>query len=144
MEDTKFHTDEFYTLKAEVRALDRLIEIRYNELLKYFESKLEAIELATQRALQSNEKRLEGMNEFREALKDQASRFLYKDEFLAQYELVRKDLKNLELAKAELTGKASTEDMKKNERKATTAMFIGAMSVLVAIIALIVTVIYKG
>ncbi len=48
------------------------------------------------------EKRLEGMNEFRDTLKDQAANFITK----AEYESVRNDIRELREAKARLEGKA--------------------------------------
>ncbi len=52
--------------------LERIIEIRFK-----------GIEKATDIAKEGMEKRLDGMNEFRETLKDQASNFVTRTELLA-------------------------------------------------------------
>ena len=51
--------------------------------------------------------RLEGMNEFREQLKDQATKFALRDEVNRRFDEVVEDIQNLELSKATLEGKAS-------------------------------------
>ena len=53
------------------------------------------------------EKRLESMNEFRSALKDQASTFMPRAEYDAQMKSVDTDLRVLRESKAELAGKSS-------------------------------------
>lgn len=49
-------------------------------LREYFESKITDIKDSVKLAYSQMEKRLEGMNEFRDTLKDQASRFVTRDE----------------------------------------------------------------
>lgn len=51
--------------------------------------------------------RLEGMNEFREALKDAQARFVTRDELCTWRDPVELRIKSLELSRAELSGKAS-------------------------------------
>ena len=104
MGDTKFHTEEFYTLKADVKALDRLFSEKHKDLQSYLESKLQGIDLATTKALDSNNKRLEGMNEFRSTLKDQNAEFVRKKDM----ENLEKEVEALKLINAETIGKASS------------------------------------
>lgn len=49
-------------------------------LRDYFEARVQAVEKGTSLARGELERRLEGMNEFREQLRDQASRFITRDE----------------------------------------------------------------
>ena len=53
------------------------------------------------------QKRLDGMNEFRDTLKDQASRFVTRDEMAIKLDLINEQLKVLQYYKAQLEGKAS-------------------------------------
>lgn len=68
---------------------------------------LKNIEEATKLAHAGMEKRLEGMNEFRETLKDQAGKFVTRDELSAQLDKLEGLIKSLELSKAKLEGMAS-------------------------------------
>ena len=52
-------------------------------LKEHIESRLQALEKATEEAKKTLEKRLEGMNEFRSQLKDQAGTFITRVEFEA-------------------------------------------------------------
>lgn len=52
-------------------------------LKEYFEEKFRASEKAILTALSASDKRLDGMNEFRASLKDQASNFVMKAEYTA-------------------------------------------------------------
>ncbi len=76
-------------------------------LREYFDAKILSQEKAIALAYQSMEKRLEGMNEFRDTLRDQASRFVTRVELDAQIEKIEANLRPLELSKANLEGKAS-------------------------------------
>jgi hypothetical protein len=50
-------------------------------LKEYFEAKFDGLREATNLARESMEKRLEGMNEFRSALKDQTAKFITRVEY---------------------------------------------------------------
>ena len=63
------------TLQEKVAAHDRLLLERHEALKELIEVKFDAIKEATSKALASNDKRLEGMNEFRNSLKDQEKTF---------------------------------------------------------------------
>lgn len=53
------------------------------------------------------ERRLSGMNEFRDALKDQNAQFVRRDRFDGSIEKIEADIRALQLSKATLEGKAS-------------------------------------
>ena len=76
-------------------------------LREYLESRIFAVEKAIEVANVAMKERLFGMNEFRDTLKDQASRFVTRDEVDVKLETIHRQLKELQLAKAELEGKAS-------------------------------------
>lgn len=126
MSDSKFHTEEFYTLKAKHDALDRLFDQKHRDLQAYLEAKLNGISIATEKALDASNKRLEGMNEFRDALKDQASTFITR----AEYDRTREDIKNMEISAATLAGKAS-------QKSVNLALVISVTSGLIGILALL-------
>ena len=79
----------------------------YVTLKEYFEARLDAIDKATNIAYGSMQERLAGMNEFREQLKDQAGRFVTRQELHSELEAIKINIRTLELARAELQGKAS-------------------------------------
>ena len=76
-------------------------------LKEYFESRLQEIEKATDRTAEQLNKRLEGMNEFRDTLKDQAAKFVTRDTLDVIIDKLNVDIKNLTTAKDVLSGKAS-------------------------------------
>jgi len=72
-------------------------------LRDYFDSRLSSVEKETMLAKESMEKRLEGMNEFRDSLRDQSNKFITREEMRS---LVL-DIQGLRESRAELYGKAS-------------------------------------
>jgi hypothetical protein len=79
----------------------------YNRLKEYFEQKITSLEKAVGVASQAMDRRLEGMNEFRDSLKDQSEKFVTKDEYIAGHDRVADDIRMLREAKANMEGKAS-------------------------------------
>lgn len=63
---------------------------------EYFETKIQALENATTVAAIGMEKRLEGMNEFRNQLKDQTSTFITRLEVVSSHERMNRDIKDLQ------------------------------------------------
>lgn len=57
-------------------------------LKEYFESQINSIKEATTLARESMEKRLDGMNEFRDALKDQTSLFINRKEYEDKHKML--------------------------------------------------------
>ena len=79
-------------IEAQIRALDRFVA-----------SQVEAIKDAVKIALDTLNKRLEGMNEFRDALKDQSAKLATKDDIKA----IDDRLKLLELRDERIAGMAA-------------------------------------
>jgi len=76
-------------------------------LRDYIEAKLEAVDRQTQAAAQTMDKRLDGMNEFRETLRDQASKFVTRAELTIQIDRLTDRQDELRTFKNRLEGKAS-------------------------------------
>jgi len=93
-------------------------------------SKFEGNDKATQLAYDSMNKRLEGMNEFRDQLKDQASRFITRDEFGIITNRLIEDIRELREGKARLEGKADQSSV----NKAFTLSIIGLVVALVSLL----------
>lgn len=74
---------------------------------RYFEKRLEAMHVAVGKAEEQLGKRLEGMNEFRDTLRDQASRLATKDEFYIRGNETDRRIKELEISKARLEGRSA-------------------------------------
>jgi hypothetical protein len=94
-------------------------------LKEYFDSRITSVETSIILAHASMEKRLDSMNEFREALKDQNSRFITRNE----HELVMSDIQDLKESRAELQGKASMQSV-------VVAYMISAISLAIGLFAL--------
>jgi hypothetical protein len=105
------------------------LESRLSSLQTLMESRLAAIERATTVALAQLDRRLEGMNEFRDVLKDQTGRLATKDEVAAQLERVNVQIVELKEFRALLEGKASQSSV-------NVFMLMSALSLLVAFIGL--------
>lgn len=76
-------------------------------LKEYLESRIDAVKDSITTAQIAMEKRLEGMNEFRETLRDQASKLVTRAELDSRDALINSDIRVLREAKATLDGKAS-------------------------------------
>ena len=76
---------------------------------EHFEARITALEKATVVASSAMEKRLEGMNEFRDTLKDQASRFVTRDELALQMKPVTDTLQEFRTFMDRLQGKADAK-----------------------------------
>jgi len=99
-------------------------------LREYIDLKYNDIKQSTELARNSMDKRLDGMNEFRETLKDQASRFITRTEIDSKMEVVYSNIKNLEISKATLEGKASQSSL-------TFTIIMSVLGLIIAIISLI-------
>jgi hypothetical protein len=74
--------------------------------------------------------RLGTMNEFREQLKDQASRFVTRNEMEALIERINLSIKNLELNRAVLEGKASQQALNVTLAVSFLSLLIGLIGLL--------------
>jgi hypothetical protein len=79
-----------------------LKRIEQNGKLRY-----QSIKSATTLAKKENDRRLAGMNEFREALKDAQSTFVTRNESSIQHDRMENDIKFLREDRAKMEGKAS-------------------------------------
>jgi len=102
-----------YVDKQDVSLRDH-IESRLAALEKSLDERFKSQEQAIAHALAANEKRLDGMNEFREALRDQSRQFSVKSDLdnlsavtCKDIERLEEDIKSLNESRAEMRGKAS-------------------------------------
>ena len=95
-------------------------------LKEYVDARFESISRETALTKSDLDKRLEAMNEFRQALRDQNQTFVTKPE----HEFVMKDIRELRESRAELAGKASQQSV-------TIVYLISGLSLLVAIVSLL-------
>ena len=108
MTATPSHETRIAALEAALANRNRRISSSEGVSLKeYFDTRLEAIAKETATAARAMERRLEGMNEFRDTLRDQASRFVTRDEVTAQVKANSDAIAELRTFKDRLEGKAS-------------------------------------
>lgn len=79
----------------------------YVSLRDYIDTRLRAIEQASGLSQNALERRLEAMNEIRDALKDQNATFITRLEYKAAHDRLVSDIQMLRESKAMLEGKAS-------------------------------------
>lgn len=120
--------EELLTVKIEhthekLEDLERLIDHKFTNLSKTTESTAAAME-----------KRLEGMNEFRDTLKDQAGRFFTRDEHEAYRKVIDVEVRSLNEFRAELTGKASQASVNVTFVLAAIGALTGLLSLLIKLI----------
>lgn len=85
--------------------LKEYFESKISELESQFNIKISALEKATIVAATAMEKRLEGMNEFRDQLRDQTGTFVTRPEYDQQMLRTGDDLKSLSDIKAQFIGR---------------------------------------
>lgn len=107
--------------------LREYIEALITELNRYFESRLVAIENATSLARESMTQRLDGMNEFRAALKDQTALMVTRTEMNVLLGRLQIDVDDLKRRGNIAEGKASQ----------TSVIFFGFLSVAALIISIV-------
>jgi hypothetical protein len=86
---------------------DSVNQIEHTSLRDFLEIKLNAIDTATRLASDAINVRLEGMNEFRNSLKDQNATMVSRVEFISVRSVFDADIRMLRESKAALDGKAS-------------------------------------
>jgi hypothetical protein len=84
-----------------------MAEMSNVSLKEYVDAKFCAVENARKDALSAMEHRLAGMNEFRETLREQANKFLTREEYSIAHKALEADIRMLRESKAMLEGKAS-------------------------------------
>lgn len=98
--------------------------------------KFESNEKALITAKEALDKRLDSMNEFREALREQAAKMMTRDEYNVNHEAFRNQLNELSKAKERMEGKASQSSLYVATAIAVLSLFIGAIHVLRDVIGL--------
>lgn len=88
-------------------SLREYLESQIKWVDRHFASQVLTIQEKTSQAREQIDKRLEGMNEFRDTLRDQAGRLATKDEIDVRSKEFDRRLKELELTKARTEGKAA-------------------------------------
>lgn len=79
-------------LETIIQEVRNCIDLRMIENDKRYEQRFKGSQEALTKAETSLEKRLEGMNEFRAALTEQASRFISRDEYFQAHKTSEKDI----------------------------------------------------
>lgn len=112
----------------------------YISVKDYVDSRFSAIQDATKSARDSMERRLDGMNEFRASLKDQADRFVGREEHSViinkldeRIKIHDSDLKSLEITRAVVEGKASQTSVTVTFIFALLGVFISTASLVILI-----------
>ena len=103
-------------------------------LKEYIDTRLEAIDRAIQTADAVLSYRLAGMNEFRDAMKDQALRFALRDEVEKDLAAIRQDIRYLREAKAEMDGKASWQALVFSTLVALSGVVLGIIAVILQVV----------
>ena len=80
-------------------------------LKEHFEARIAALEKATEVASGAMDRRLDGMNEFRDTLRDQASRFVTREELDIKIGVVVEAISELKMYKAQMEGRASVSSV---------------------------------
>lgn len=94
-------------MTKETVALREYFDMKICKLEKIVDAKIIALKEATTLAKETMDSRLEGMNEFRAALKDQSITFITRNEFSIIVEKLQLEIQLLKEFRAELKGKAS-------------------------------------
>ena len=105
----------------------------YVSLKEYFLSMITAIESSRKLAFDAMDKRLEGMNEFRAALKDQASGFITR----AEHNLILKEIQDLREFRIKLESKADQSSVNKVSSIAIVGLILSFIGLVVSIVGLI-------
>lgn len=94
-------------IEAQIRWVDRYFEDRIRGVDRHFEAQVKGINDNVKSAAFDLGKRLEGMNEFRDTLKDQAGRLATKEDVDNRFRALDDRIKSLELTKANFDGKVA-------------------------------------
>lgn len=100
-------------------------------LKQYFQVQIKNIKQSVKVAYASMDKRLEGMNEFRKQINDQSGKFITREAFDAKHDAMEKEIKELQLSKANLEGKASQNSVNIALAVACVGILIGIVNIFV-------------
>jgi len=97
-------------------------------LKEHIETRLSSAEKAIAAAKCDLEKRLDGMNEFRQTLSDQATHFITRGE----HDMLVEDIRGLRESRAMLQGKADQKDLASTSLIAWISLACGIVSILLS------------
>ena len=103
-------------------------------LREHLESRIQALEKATEVAARGMERRLEGMNEFRSQLEKQTRTFVDKEAYQHRHDMVCDRIKELESFKDKLDGKASASALQLTTILAVAALVIAVFGLLIELL----------
>jgi hypothetical protein len=122
--DPAVHPD---VLKVRLDALEKLLDVRF-----------ESRDLAVLTALKALDKRLDGMNEIRQSLKDAQATFITSAEARGEFKSIEKDLSMLKVGQS---GEGVRREQKTTDRGNNQWSISQALTVLIAIIGWVVVLI---
>lgn len=85
-----------------ITANDKNYNQRFDNVLQATKAALDAADRAVSKAESATEKRFESVNEFRQTLSDQASKFIIRSEFDLVVDRLEQDIKNLVITRADM------------------------------------------
>jgi len=127
MEDSRDH------FESRLENLEKASDVSLKE---HIESRLASLEKATELARFQMEKRLEGMNEVRAQLKEQAAQFISRAEYDSKHERLITEIRDLRESRAELQGKASQKSL-------NITLGVAIISLVIALVGLVVIILMK-
>ena len=101
------------------------------ELQKYMDLKFDSIEKSTCLAQENLNLRLDSMNEFRNTMKDQAARFITREELSLMLDTMSKDIRHLLDAQAKQEGMATQKSVTIAYIISSTAIIIGVLQLFI-------------
>ena len=99
-------------------------------LREYIDMRFNTIDMSLALVREQMEKRLEGMNEFRQQLNEQTTRFITREELDARCIPCKEDVRSLRESRAESHGKASTMSVFIATAIALCGLIVGAVALL--------------
>jgi hypothetical protein len=97
---------EEFPRRCELVTLRDYFELNFSALQRDVDTNLKWIDNSTRTAMEQLNKRLEGMNEFRAVLSDQATKFMTRTEYSSAHKALEQEIQSLREFRAKLDGLA--------------------------------------